>query len=181
MSIRLLSATMVAAGLTLGYASMAHAQNAHSEWAVKAAYLYRFTQFVTWPSRSTDPGSIAVLDAPDIAEQLEHILPLHPTKNGPVRVRVIHSSEEIEDASILYIGSKDRRRIESTLNALRGRPILVVTDCREGLSLGAEINFVTIDHRVRFEISTVAAERANLYIGADLLGVASRVTQEAGE
>ncbi|MET0986813.1 MAG: YfiR family protein, partial [Steroidobacteraceae bacterium] len=40
---------------------------------------------------------------------------------------------------------------------------------------GATINFVPLDRRVRFEISLVAATRAKLRIGADLLSVAARV------
>jgi hypothetical protein len=37
------------------------------------------------------------------------------------------------------------------------------------------LNFVTVDKRVRFEVSLTAAERAHLKISADLLSVAIRV------
>jgi hypothetical protein len=37
------------------------------------------------------------------------------------------------------------------------------------------LNFVTVDKRVRFEISLIAAERAGLRISSELLSVAIRV------
>jgi hypothetical protein len=54
-------------------------------------------------------------------------------------------------------------------------PILIVTDEVQGLDRGGVLNFVTVDKRVRFEVSLTAAERARLKISADLLSVAIRV------
>jgi len=52
---------------------------------------------------------------------------------------------------------------------------LLVTDEEGGLNAGSSLNFLTIDQRVRFEISLAAADRSGLKISAELLGVAVRV------
>jgi hypothetical protein len=53
--------------------------------------------------------------------------------------------------------------------------MLLITDEEGGLSHGGAINFLMIDHNVRFEVSVTAAERWGLKISSELLGVAVRV------
>jgi len=50
-----------------------------------------------------------------------------------------------------------------------------VTDAERGLAAGSVLNFVMLEHRVRFEVSLAAADRFGLRISAELLGVATRV------
>lgn len=53
--------------------------------------------------------------------------------------------------------------------------MLVVTDEEGGIDAGSTINFLTLDRRVRFEVSLTAASRARLKISSQLLTVAVRV------
>jgi hypothetical protein len=50
-----------------------------------------------------------------------------------------------------------------------------VTDEEGGLRDGGMLNFLTIDRRVRFEVSLTAAGQAHLKISSELLGLAVRV------
>jgi hypothetical protein len=50
-----------------------------------------------------------------------------------------------------------------------------VTDSEEGLEAGGMLNFITVDHRVRFEVSLAATEKAKFRVSSELLGVAARV------
>ena len=150
---------------------------AYSEDAVKAAYLYRFTQYIDWPdaASSNEPFTIAVLDAPGVAVELRRILPNHRIKNSAAQVREIARVQDLGSAQILYIGSAQIDRLRSAIAALAARPVLVVTDAEQGLAAGSSVNFVMLEHRVRFEVSLSAADRSQLRISAELLGVATRV------
>jgi hypothetical protein len=91
-----------------------------------------------------------------------------------VQVLEITSLKELDRAQMLYVGSG----LSNFLRALSSSavtPMLVVSDDEQGLDLGSVLNFVTVDKRVRFEISLTAAERAHLKISSDLLSVAIRV------
>jgi hypothetical protein len=151
----------------------------YSEGAVKAAYLYRFTQYVEWPRPPDPPFTIAVMDAPQVASELAHLLPTHPIDALPAQVRTIHSMSEIGDAAMLYLGPGDPQRLRAEIRAIASRPILVVTDDAAGLSLGGVINFVEISNRIRFEVSTGAAARSKLHVSAELLSVATRVERSS--
>jgi hypothetical protein len=147
------------------------------EDAVKAAYLCRFTQYVEWPTMPKAPLTIAVMDAPEVAAELSKLLASHPLQNATMRVRAIHSSSEIAEANVLYVGPEPSDRLRSILGAVSSRPLLVVTDNPEGLSLGSTINFLKVDKHIRFEVSTGAAQRSRLRVSSELLAVAARVKQ----
>jgi hypothetical protein len=163
--------------LTLFAAAPGLSAASYSGDAVKAAYLYRFTQYIEWPeaAASAEPFTIAVLDAPGIAAELRRILPNHRIKNSAAQVREIARAQDLGSAQILYIGSAQIERARNAIAALAARPVLVVTDAEQGLAAGSSVNFVMLEHRVRFEVSLSAAERSQLRISAELLGVATRV------
>jgi YfiR/HmsC-like len=148
----------------------------YSEDSVKAAYLYRFTQYVEWPQSGAPqiPFTIAVFDAPGVAAELRKILPNHRIKDSAAQVREVTRLQDLGAAQMVYVGPTpaDRRDIIAALSA---KPVLVVTDADQGLVMGSVLNFVMQNNRVRFEVSLIAADRSGLRISAELLGVATRV------
>ena len=152
------------------------AEERYSEDAVKAAFLYRFADFVNWPSApdSTD-FTIAVLDDEALAAQLQLLLRNRLVKGKPAQVRLIESPRQLTGGQILYIGRAYPGGVHRVMEALGERPILVVSDEDNGLSEGAMINFLLVDRRVRFEVSLAAADRARLQVSSELLSVALRV------
>ena len=91
------------------------------------------------------------------------------------QVREIARVQDLGPAQMLYIGSAQIDWVRNAIAALTARPVLVVTDSEQGLAAGSILNFVMLEHRVRFEVSLVAADRSQLRISAELLGVATRV------
>jgi hypothetical protein len=154
----------------------ASAGQSYSEDSVKAAYLVRFTQYIDWPPRvSAEPFTIAVLNAPGVAAELQRMLPDHPIKNSAARVRVIARMQELGGAQMLYLGPAPAGRLRNLISSIAFGPVLLVTDSEEGLELGGILNFVTVEHRVRFEVSLTAAERSQFRISSELLAVAAHV------
>jgi YfiR/HmsC-like len=153
------------------------ASPSYSEDSIKAAYLYRFTQYVDWPDpvASDVPFTIAVLDAPDVAEQLRRLLADHLIKNAKAQVRTISTMQELGAARMLFVGTGYLNRLQSVISTLGTRPVLLVTDDADGLPTGSMVNFVTLDHRVRFEVSLTATDHSKLRISSELLGVAVHV------
>jgi hypothetical protein len=148
-----------------------------SEDSVKAAFLYRFTDYVEWPAPALQGTqfTIAVLDAPGVAANLEHIVAGHQLKGRTPQVKLIHRAKEAVAAQIVFLGSGDADAHRRFITALTGRPVLIVTDEEQGLEEGSTVNFMLIDHRLRFEISLTAASRSGLKISSELLSVAARV------
>ena len=144
--------------------------------AVKAAYLFRFAQYVEWPPLAADaPFVIAVSGAEDVAVHLERLLPGMSVNGHRVVVRRLTRAQELDGVHILYIGAKAFSRTRALRTQAIDRPILVVTDHELGLDGGGIINFIEVDRNLRFEISLIAADRSGLKINTQLLSVAARV------
>ena len=149
----------------------------YSEDAVKAAFIYRFAGYVDWP-RKTEPSPtfrIAVLGSKEISSRLEAMAADRTLHGRPVTVQRISRVQDAGNAQILYIGPTHRGSLERLVRAVADRDMLVITDEPDGLESGSAINLLKVDQRVRFEVSTEAAQRAGLTISSGLLSVAVRV------
>jgi hypothetical protein len=155
----------------------AHTADSYSEAAVKAAYLYRFAGYVDWPDEasSTEPFTIAVLGSPTVARELKGLLPNHYVNNRPAQVREVTGVRDLGRPQILFVGSGYAGALRIMMPAVGREPMLLVTDEDDGLNQGSVLNFVTVDRRVRFEVSLTAADRLRLKISSELLAVAVRV------
>lgn len=146
------------------------------ESAVKAAYIYRFLEYVTWPGESskapTDPIVVAVTREDDVAGELRRIARERTVQNR--RIIVLAARQKMEaPVHVLYVPAAD---IAKFLKGAPGqRPVLIVTDTADGLEHGATINFVHSEGRIKFEVSIDAAQRAGLAISSRLLAIAIRV------
>jgi hypothetical protein len=149
----------------------------HSEDSVKAAYLYRFAGYVDWKDKipAGAPFTIAVFGAPGVAGELRRLLPGHLVANRVVQVREVTGPQDLGTPQLLYAGPGRARAMRALRAAGGGAAMLTVTDEDDGLNTGSAVNFLLIDHRVRFEVSLTSADRLGLKISSELLGVAVRV------
>ena len=143
---------------------------------VKAAFLYNFTRFVTWPE---DTGAqneiiIGVLGNDEVEMHLRRVPAGKSAQNRIVSVRRISSLDEVSRVHILFIGARESHRIAPIIEMVRQRPVLTVTESANGLERGSVINLMTND-RVLLEISLPAAAKAGLQLNSRLLSVAARI------
>ena len=156
---------------------------AYVEWQVKAAYLYKFGSYVEWPEH-TFPGAdsplvIGIVDADALADELIKIAANHTINGRSVSVRKLRVDEPVTDVNVLFISGANRERNADIFAAVRGLPVLTVTDADGGLTQGGMINFMLVDGHVRFEAAPKIAKQNNLSISARLLAAAYRVAPEA--
>ena len=149
--------------------------------AVKAAYLFRFSSYVGWPSvsdKDDTPFVIGVVGAEEVAVHLERLLTRVPAGARAATVRRVRDTSDLPGVRILYVGARAFRSSYPLREHTRSKPILLVTDNRLGLEGGGVINFIEVDRNLRFEISLEAAERNGLKVDAALLSVAARVAKK---
>lgn len=162
------------------WAAAAGAQTASpgSETEVKAAFLYKFGDFVQWPpeafSGATGPFVVGIVGADAIAGALERLVAQRSVQGHPVTVRRLRRGDSLAGVHVLFARAEPAE-LRALLASAGGQPILAVTDSEGGLGAGSAINFVVEDERVRFDIALPAAERARLKISSRLLSVARRV------
>jgi hypothetical protein len=169
-------ATSTSLCLAALHSQLASAETA-SESQVKAAFLYRFTNYVQWPPSAAPAANltIAILGDDAVAAELLKLVQTKKSQGTEVRVQLIASVTDDLSAHVLYVSAGYRGDLRTALQALAQKPVLTVTDAPNALELGAILNFVTADRRVRFEVSVASAQRAGIYVSSELLSVAARV------
>ena len=157
----------------------AHAQRAEaSEASVKAAFLYKFANYVEWPSAAfaapTSPLVIGVVGADEIATELDRLVPGRSVNGHPVSVKRVREGEPLRGVHLLFIG-RDQGPLAQILRSAQSQSVLTVTDADRGLEMGSAINFVPAGERIAFEVSLEAAEKSGHRISSRMLSVARRV------
>lgn len=148
------------------------------EYAVKANYLYKFAPFVEWPPRTfpsaTSPFNVCVLGEAPFGDALEEATQGQRIGEHPIAVHRLTAATSATGCHVAYIGRSNTTK--ETLDALRGHPVLTVTDSDHGVK-GGVVHFVLQRGRVRFAIDTRAARAQGLTISSKLLGLAINARQ----
>lgn len=167
--------------LILGLAlAVAPALAQPSAEAVKAAFLPRFARYVVWPARhvpaAAQPFQLCVLGRDPFGQVLDRAAAGELIDGHRVQVRRINSVAQSGGCHLAYVHGAQPQETARLLLALRGRPILTITDAAAGPQRGM-IHFAIVGGRVRFSIDDAAAAERGLTISSRLLALAASVRQ----
>jgi len=152
---------------------------ARSEYEVKAAYLYNFTKFITWPQTSAqadEPIDLCIYGEDPFRTLLEPISRLKAL-GRPLRLQYPKEATAISGCEVLFISASEARFADELLAKAHAEQILTVSDIRDFAREGGMIGFVTVGNVIRFQINLQAARSAGLQISAKLLELAQDVLQ----
>lgn len=140
---------------------------------MKAALLYNFAVFTTWPESPSFAFNICVFE--EDRENINHQLLTTKKINGkPVSFVVLKRIDAIRNCQILY---SEEKRIDSQKisRILPKHPILSVVDATERPLSEGIINIRLVDNKFQFSINNEAAKHSNLSLSSKLLHLAVEV------
>jgi YfiR/HmsC-like len=149
------------------------------EYALKAEFLYNFTQFIHWPENA--------FSAPDSAFQLCLVgedpfgRVLDETVTGefvgkhPIVVRRIRYVENTPSCHLVFVSTRSVIPFETVLNTTHDSPVLVVGEDPDSAQKGGTIGFRVVNSRIRLVVNLSAARTANLKISSKLLKMSTIV------
>ncbi len=154
----------------------AGAQGPSLEYAVKATYLCKFPPFVEWPTGSSaKPLELCVAGDDPFGPLLDQAAGGQRIGDRPLSVRRLDAVGSAEGCDILYVAGSPQQSVAQALAAVRGAPVLSVTDAAMSPDAKGIVHFVVVDNRVRFEIDAQAASASGLKISSKLLDLAVNV------
>ena len=153
--------------------------DASLEYAVKAAYLPKFIPFITWPeavfASPAAPLTICVLGDDPFAGKLDLAAGSAKLGDRAIVVRKLPGPDPTASCQLLFLGPVDPAVAAGTLDAMKGRPVVTVTD--SSLKAHGVISFLIEANHVRFDIDDAAAAQSGLVISSKLLSLAHAVKQ----
>lgn len=166
---RLLVLMLVAACATTALAQPA------SETAVKAAFLVKFGNYVTWPGPlGPGPLTLCIVGRDSLGQAVDRAAAGQQVNGHPLAVRRLTRLERESGCAIAYLAGSPAQDVPSALAEVSGVPVLTVTDGREGPARGM-IHFEIASNRVRFHIDERAAAACRLGVSSKLLAIALTV------
>ncbi|MGH9446195.1 MAG: YfiR family protein [Terriglobia bacterium] len=157
-------------------------QAKRTEYQVKAAYLYNFGLFVTWPAAgksSPEPFGVCVLGKDPFGPILDSTFAGEMLNGRAIAVRRFADARDTHSCGILFISRSEAKKLNAILAALGDAAILTVSDISDFSERGGMIQFVWDGDNVRFEVNLTATNAAGLTLSSDLLKVATAVRRNA--
>ncbi len=170
-------------GLAL-LASTAQAEAAESapspEYQLKAVFLFNFAQFVEWPARAfpklDTPLVIGVLGDDPFGDYLDELVRGEKIGSRLLVARRFKRGDEIGECHILYVSASESAVLGATLEVMKGRSVLTVSDLEVFTKQGGLVRFVTESGKIRLRINVEAAGACGLKISSKILRPATVVT-----
>lgn len=171
---------LLAALLHVGGTRSVSAQNpSPNEYAVKAAFLFHFAQFVDWPDgtfrETNSPLVYCTIGEDPFHGALEVSLVGKKMGAHSFQVRHARQTEDIQGCHVLFIGESEKAILPKLTATLKGNSILIVGESNRFVQDGGMIGFCFEENKIRFEINLESAEKAHLGISARLLALAKSV------
>jgi len=146
------------------------------EYAIKAAFIYNFAKFITWPEpyNSQKTLTLCILGKDPFGEKIWKLFRGKEVKGHLFRIKRISSLMKLQDCQILYISNSETYRLRRILKEVNRKtiPVLTVGDNKKFLKYGGIINLYKYKNKIRFEINNNIAKKKGLKISAKLLRLA---------
>jgi hypothetical protein len=142
-------------------------------YKLHSVYIYGFTRYVEWPSAYNEGDfEILVLGDSPIIDQLKEMAGAKKVGERSIKVTRISSPAEIRKCNILFVPAAQSTQFATVLTKTGNQSIMVITE-EPGLGAkGSDINFITKDGRLAFELNQAAASKRNLKVSNALMGMA---------
>lgn len=175
---------MLALAVLLSIVTVTSAQNTidtRREYNVKAAMLYGFGRYITWPQAAYEnknsPFVIGVLGEYPFGEALDTIAARKTLQGRRIQIRRLRNAGGCPDCQILFVTQSVSSEVE--LDAIRecsNQYVLLVGESPDFARRGGIINFFLHGDTVRFEFNTEIAQKMQLALNAKLYSLGVRVS-----
>jgi hypothetical protein len=150
--------------------SFAPAQLNSQEYVLKAAFLYRFTDYIDWGnSNSSEDFTIAVLGKSGITLPLVEIAKVKKAQGKRIVIKEYEDVNDIGSCQVVFVSETYKQGIETVITKLGTRSTLIVAEQTDACVKGAHVNFLISDNKLKFEINLNAASEVGLKISSQLL------------
>ena len=173
----LLALAMLALAITPS--TDARAQDRSLEYAVKAAFLYKFFAFVDWPPGALGPPgqpvNLCVVGDDPFGGTLDQAGAGRVFDSHPVRVRRYRTASSELECHVLYTRGSSAQSAAEIARMMANEPVLTVTDSDNPDGMAGILQFSLENGRVRFRVDLRAASDSGLTLNSKLLAIALSV------
>ena len=138
-------------------------------YKMHSVFIFSFTRYIQWPDAYNGGDfEIMVLGDSPIVDELKAMAQVKKVGDRTIKVTKINNASEIRKCNILFVPTAKSAQIAEVLEKINTQSILVVTE-EPGLGAkGSNINFITKDGKLAFELNQGATTKQGLKVSNEL-------------
>jgi hypothetical protein len=155
----------------LSSAGLAGAQDV-TEPALKAAFIYNFAIFTTWPAGTVPaagPLVMCVVGDAAVGDALEQMVKGRVIAGRTITVSVVPVAGPRRVCHAEYVSGVTAGQLAQIVATVRDAPVLTISDLDGFNSAGGIVQLFFENSRLRFSVRLESAKRADLQISSKLL------------
>lgn len=145
----------------------------------KAAFIYNFAKFTSWPETATKTDTIKLCTQG--TDQLVSDLTRLKGKVIKGKALSVIPLNNIDDCNMLYIASTQKHTYKGTLKNIRNKPILTISEIKNFASSGGIIELHHQKGRTSITANLEAVRSSNLDLSSRLLMLANIIPENDEE
>ena len=147
-------------------------EKAFPEYELKAALVYQFAKFSTWPTNSftspTEPIKIGILGVDPFGPFLKQMVQSRTIGGRKLEIVALREGDDIGACHILFVSGSEKERLTAILAAVDAKPVLTISEIEKFAKAGGAVRLVRVGENVRFELNVQATESAHIQISSTL-------------
>jgi hypothetical protein len=154
------------------------AQNV-TESSLKAAFIYNIAKFTEWPQDvlpATGTFNVCVLGDAPIRDALERTAKGRQLSGRGISVSEVQLADvRLQSCNLLYVSGVTLPQIAAIVAALRGAPVLTISDLDDFATQGGIARMFVESGQMRFDLNLEVAKRSRPQLSSKLLALAVHV------
>ena len=165
--------------LALGLFGQETARAQQDERAVRAAFVFNLTKYVSWPGVQKHLV-IGVVDEGSMGPVLKQILEKKVSDGREISIVIHPSDAELRDCNLVYFSESSPAKIRSLLNRIGSESILTVGESDQFARAGGMVSLVRSGDQIEIEVNLKALRERKLDMSSRLLNLAVLVPANGG-
>lgn len=157
-------------GLILFFSILMTLQSHAQESKFKALFIYKFAEYIEWPSGKKDI-TVGIAGKSDVFKELSHFA----ATKGNMTVLNIAGPTEVSKCDIVFLPSTADGQITDFKSAIGSKSILVVSDNSDFTGKGSDIGFFLESGKLRFLISEKSIREKKMTPSSKLLALGKAI------
>ncbi|PIB34331.1 hypothetical protein BFP72_02285 [Reichenbachiella sp. 5M10] len=145
-------------------------QSQAQESKFKALFIYKFAEYVQWPS-APSTLTVGIVGNTDVQEKLASFA----ASKGGMTVISIKSASDAAKCHMLYVPSSEEKNLSLYTSFIDKKSILLVSDNSSKVGRGADIGFFLEDGKLRFKIDKQNIEAKKMIPSSKLLALGESI------
>ncbi len=152
------------------------------EYTIKAGLILKFTDFIKWPDGSSNNSEFSTYQLCVLGGNRFGNIFSQGKKEGLFKKNIVlkHNmpNQELKTCNILFLTGDNQENLRQALNLLKNEPVLIISESEGYGELGAGINLVQRNNKIKFEINRDALQAKGLEVSSRLLNIAILVGED---